>query len=185
MLATMGCALPYAIAAKFCHPDRVAIALLGDGAMQMNGLNELITVAKYWREWKDPRLIVLVLNNRDLNMVTWEQRALAGDPKFPASQDLPDVAYADFARDLGLEGIRVERAAAIGDAWDRALVADRPVVLDVLTDPNVPLLPPHITFDQARKFAQSVLKGDVEALGFLRQTARQVVAGLTGPSHRT
>jgi pyruvate dehydrogenase (quinone) len=178
-LATMGCALPYAMAAKFCHPERVAIALLGDGAMQMNGVNELITVAKYWREWTDPRLIVLVLNNRDLNMVTWEQRALAGEPKFPASQDLPDIAYADFARELGLEGIRVEHAGAIGEAWDRALEADRPVVLDVVTDPNVPLLPPHITFDQARKFATSVLKGDVEALGFLRQTARQVVAGLT------
>jgi pyruvate dehydrogenase (quinone) len=171
-LASMGPAVPYAVAAKFCHPDRVVIALAGDGAMQMNGLNELITIAKYWKEWADPRLIVLVLNNRDLNMVTWEQRVLAGDPKFDASQSLPDFPYAEYARSLGLDGVRVDRADGIGAAWDRALSSTRPFVFEAVTDPDVPPMPPHITLEQAKNFASSVLKGDAESLGFLKQTIR-------------
>jgi pyruvate dehydrogenase (quinone) len=159
-LATMGPGVPYAIAAKFAHPDRVAIALVGDGAMQMNGLNELITIAKYWHRWSDPRLVVLVLNNRDLNQVTWEQRVLEGDPKFEASQDIPDFPYARYAELLELKGVRVEDPEQIGDAWDEVLAADRPAVLDVVTDPEVPPLPPHITLEQARNFALSVVRGD-------------------------
>src|SRR3712207_2653522 len=101
-LATMGCAVPYAIAAKFAYPDRPVVALVGDGAMQMNGLTELITVSKYWDRWSDPRLIVMVLNNRDLAYVTWEERIQAGDPKWETSQALPDVHYAEFAKSIGL-----------------------------------------------------------------------------------
>jgi len=171
-LATMGPGVPYAIAAKFCWPDRIAIALVGDGAMQMNGVNELITIAKYWREWADPRLIVLVLNNRDLNQVTWEQRAMAGDPRLDASQSVPDFPYAAYAESLGLRGIRVDRPEDVGGAWDAALSADRPVVLEAITDPNVPPLPPHITFEQAKAFMSSVLAGDAEALGFIKQTVK-------------
>jgi pyruvate dehydrogenase (quinone) len=159
-LATMGCGVPYAIAAKFAHPDRVAIALVGDGAMQMNGLAELVTIAKYWRSWSDPRLVVLVLNNRDLNQVTWEQRVMEGDPKFAASQDIPDLPYARFAELIGLGGIRIERPDRVGPAWDEALAADRPVVLDVVTDPEMPPLPPHITLDEAKNFTLAVAKGD-------------------------
>jgi pyruvate dehydrogenase (quinone) len=181
-LATMGPGVPYVIAAKFAYPDRVAIALVGDGAMQMNGLNGLITIAKYWREWSDPRLVVLVLNNRDLNMVTWEQRALAGNPKFDASQTLPDFPYAEYALDLGLTGIRVDHPDQIAPAWDRALAADRPVLIEAITDPNVPPLPPHITFAQAKAFASSVLSGDAEALGFIKQTIKDAAATyLPGP----
>jgi len=175
-LATMGPAVPYAIAAKFCYPDRVAIALVGDGAMQMSGMNELITIAKYWREWTDPRLIVLVVNNRDLNMVTWEERVLGGDRKFEASQDVPDFDYAEYARMLGLGGVRVDRPDAVGAAWDQAFASDRPFVIDALTDPNVPPLPPHITLDQARSFTSAILKRDVEAIGLLRQTFKDVTA---------
>jgi pyruvate dehydrogenase (quinone) len=171
-LATMGPAVPYAIAAKFAHPSRLVVALVGDGAMQMNGINGLITIAKYWEEWSNPRLVVLVLNNRDLNQVTWEQRALAGDPKFPASQEVPDFPYARFAESLGLMGVRVDRPEQIGDAWDRVLGADRPAVLEAVTDPNVPPLPPHITWEQAKSFASSVFRGDAEALGFIRQTIK-------------
>ena len=174
-LATMGPGVPYAIAAKFCHPSRVAIAMVGDGAMQMNGINGLITIAKYWEEWSNPRLVVLVLNNRDLNQVTWEQRALAGDPKFAASQEVPDFPYARFAESLGLMGVRVDRPEQIGEAWDRVLGADRPAVLEAVTDPNVPPLPPHITLEQAKQFASSVLKGDAEALGFITQTVKDAV----------
>jgi pyruvate dehydrogenase (quinone) len=172
-LATMGPGVPYVIAAKFAYPDRVPIAMVGDGAMQMNGLNGLITIAKYWREWSDPRLVVLVLNNRDLNQVTWEQRALAGDPRFDASQSVPDFPYAEYAVDLGLTGIRVDHPDQIAPAWDRALAADRPAVIEAITDPNVPPLPPHISFEQAKAFASSVLAGDAESLGFITQTIKE------------
>jgi len=175
-LATMGPGVPYAIAAKFAFPDRVAIALVGDGAMQMNGTGELVTIAKYWREWADPRLIVLVLNNRDLNMVTWEQRVMAGDPKFPASQDLPDFPYAEHAVRLGLDGLRVENPDQLGAAWDRALSADRPFVLEAVVDPNVATLPPHITFKQARAFMSSMLKGDPDRWGAIKQTLKDELA---------
>jgi pyruvate dehydrogenase (quinone) len=171
-LATMGPGVPYAIAAKFAFPSRVAIALVGDGAMQMNGINGLITIAKYWKEWTDPRLVVLVLNNRDLNQVTWEQRALAGDPRFAGSQSIPDFPYARYADELGLQGIRVDTPDAIGDAWERALSADRPVVVEAVTDPNVPPLPPHITLEQARHFASSIWARDADALGFIKQTVK-------------
>ncbi len=177
-LATMGPGVPYAIAAKFAFPNRVALALVGDGAMQMNGINGLITISKYWHEWRDPRLIVLVLNNRDLNQVTWEQRVFGGDPRFPASQSLPDFPYAHYAEDLGLMGIRVQSPAEIGPAWDRALAADRPVLVEAITDPDVPPLPPHITFEQARHFASSIVSGDAETVGVVAQTAKEVAAGL-------
>jgi len=178
-LATMGSAVPYAIAAKFAYPDRPAIALAGDGAMQMNGINELITIAKYAKEWTDPRLVVLVLNNRDLNLVTWEERVMSGDPKFPDSQELPDFGYARFAESLGLVGIRVERAEDLGSAWDRALAADRPAVVEAVVDPNVPPLPPHISWEQAKSFASSILRGDANALGFIKQTIKETVAAFT------
>jgi pyruvate dehydrogenase (quinone) len=171
-LATMGPGVPYAIAAKFAHPDRVAIALVGDGAMQMNGINELITIAKYWRRWSDPRLVVLVLNNRDLNQVTWEQRALEGDPKFDASQDIPDFPYARYAELVGLKGVRVESPDAIADAWDEVLAADRPTVLEAVTDPEVPPLPPHITFEQARHFVLSVARGDSGRRAMIEQSLK-------------
>jgi len=171
-LATMGPGVPYAIAAKFAFPGRVAIALVGDGAMQMNGINGLITISKYWKEWADPRLVVLVLNNRDLNQVTWEQRALAGDPRFAGSQSIPDFPYARYADELGLKGIRVDRPDAVGDAWEQALAADRPAVVEAITDPDVPPLPPHITLEQARHFASSIWSRDAEALGFVTQTVK-------------
>jgi len=177
-LASMGPAVPYAIAAKFAHPERVAIALAGDGAMQMNGLNELITIAKYWERWSDPRLVVLVLNNRDLNMVTWEQRALEGDPKFPASQDIPDFPYARYAELIGLRGVRVESPDELGDAWDEVLSADRPAVLEAITDPEVPPLPPHIDFEQARNFMLAVARGDTGRRDMLEHSLRSKLAEL-------
>ncbi|MER7623117.1 thiamine pyrophosphate-requiring protein [Streptomyces sp. NPDC126503] len=158
-LASMGSGVPYAIGAKFAHPDRPAIALVGDGAMQMNGLAELVTVAKYAGEWADPRLVVAVWNNQDLNMVSWEMRALGGAPPFEASQSLPDVGYADFARSLGLEGIRVTAPEDVEDAWREALAADGPTVLDFRTDPAVPPVPPHATWDQMEATLTSLVRG--------------------------
>ena len=175
-LASMGAAVPYAIAAKTAHPDRPVVALVGDGALQMNNMAELITVAKYWRDWADPRWVVCVFNNQDLNQVTWEQRVMEGDPKFAASQDIPDVPYHRFAELIGLKGIFVETPERLGAAWDEALAADRPVVLEVRTDPDVPPLPPHITLDQARKFTFMLVSGDAEEGGVLRQTAREVLS---------
>jgi pyruvate dehydrogenase (quinone) len=176
-LATMGPALPYAIAAKMCYPDRPVIAMAGDGAMRMNGLNELITIARYWKRWTDPRLIILVLNNRDLNLVTWEQRVLAGDPKFEASQDLPDFPYARFAESLGLAGVRVNRPDQVGPAWDELLAANRPGLFEAYVDPNVAPIPPHISMEQAKNFLSSIFKGDAEALGFVKRVAKDVAAG--------
>jgi pyruvate dehydrogenase (quinone) len=173
-LLTMGCGVPYAIGAKFTHPDRPCVALLGDGAMQMDGVNELITIAKYWERWKDPRLVVLVLNNRDLNYVSWEQRVMVGDVRFPATQELPDVQYAEWARSLGLQGMRVERPDDLGAAWEQALAADRPYVLDVVVDPDVPPLPPHITIEEAKGMAKAVLRGDPDTRGILRQTLKDL-----------
>ncbi|MBV9027794.1 MAG: thiamine pyrophosphate-requiring protein [Candidatus Eremiobacteraeota bacterium] len=184
-LATMGPAVPYAIAAKFAYPDRVAIAMTGDGAMQMSGLAEMITIAKYWKRWSDPRLIVLVLNNRDLNQVTWEMRLESGDPKFDASQQLPDFPYARYAEWIGLTGIRVERPEDVTAAWDRALAADRPVIYEAYTDPNVSVLPPHISFERAKNFTSALIKGDPDERGILIESARTVLAGiLPGSKHR-
>jgi len=177
-LATMGAGVPYAIAAKFAHPDRPVIALVGDGAMQMNGMAELITIAKYRERWSDQRLVVMVLNNHDLNQVTWEQRVLQGDPKWQASQDIPDFPYARFAEMIGLAGIRVDDPDGVGDAWDEALTAGRPAVLEAVTDPEVPPLPPHITLEQARHFAESVVRGDPARGRAVRQSLRQMVAGI-------
>jgi len=177
-LATMGPGVPYGIAAKFAFPNRVAIACCGDGAMQMNGTGELLTVAKYWKEWRDPRFVVCVLNNHDLNMVTWEERVMAGDPKFEASQELPEFNYAAFAASIGLKGIRVEDASRVGAAWDEALSADRPCVVDFRTDPEIPPLPPHITFEQAKNFVTSLLH-DPSRSAIIRDSMKQLMDTFT------
>ncbi|WP_182451941.1 thiamine pyrophosphate-requiring protein [Streptacidiphilus sp. P02-A3a] len=168
-LATMGPGVPYAVGAKFAHPDRPAIAIVGDGAMQMNGLAELITVAKYYHEWSDPRLIVAVLNNRDLNQVSWEMRAMEGAPQFLPSQQLPDVPYARVAENFGLLGISVDRPDRVEAAWQRALAADRPCVIDFRTDPAVPPIPPHADWAQVKATASAVLHGDSDRTGMVRQ----------------
>jgi pyruvate dehydrogenase (quinone) len=184
-LATMGPGVPYVIGAKFAHGDRPAIALVGDGAMQMNGMAELITVAKYWREWQNPRLIVAVLNNRDLNQVTWEMRAMEGAPQFLPSQSIPDVPYADFARLIGLDGMRIEKPGDVRGAWEAALAADKPCVLDFVTDPAVPPIPPHATLDQIEAAALSVLKGDSDRTEMVRQGFKaKVQEFLPGGRHR-
>jgi pyruvate dehydrogenase (quinone) len=168
-LATMGPGVPYAIGAKYAHPDRPAIALVGDGAMQMNGCSELLTIAKYWRDWSDPRLVVLVLHNNDLNQVTWELRAMAESPKVERAQVLPDFPYAQYAELIGLQGIRVDVPGQVGDAWDRALSAQRPVVLEVITDPEVPPLPPHVELDQAMSLMKAVMSGDAHSGRIVKQ----------------
>ncbi|MFE2188119.1 thiamine pyrophosphate-requiring protein [Streptomyces sp. NPDC059455] len=168
-LATMGCGVPYAIGAKFAHPDRLAVALVGDGAMQMNGLAELITVAKYRRLWDDPRLVIAIWNNQDLNQVTWEMRAMGGAPQFPPSQAIPDVSYARFAESLGMTGIRVEKPEQVERAWREALSADGPAVVEFLTDPDVPPIPPHATREQMAATAESIIKGDPDRAGMVRQ----------------
>jgi pyruvate dehydrogenase (quinone) len=181
-LASMGAAVPYAVGAKFCFPERVCIAVTGDGAMQMNGLNACITVAKYWKEWSDPRWITLVLNNRDLNQVTWEQRIMMGDIKFAPSQELPDFPYAQFADSIGLRGIRVEKPEQLADAWDAALSSDRPVVLEAITDPDTPTIPPHITLKQAKNFTETILRGDPNEAGIVKQAIKGMVQSLI-PHH--
>ncbi|MGX6511613.1 thiamine pyrophosphate-requiring protein [Rhodococcus sp. SJ-2] len=165
-LATMGPGVPYGIGAKFAHPSRPVIVFAGDGAMQMNGLAELITVKRYWQEWDDPRLIIAILHNNDLNQVTWEMRAMSGAPKFVESQMLPDVDYAGFAASLGLHAETITDPGQLAGAWDKALSADRPTVLDVHTDPNMPPIPPHATWEQFKSVATAVLSGDEDSWGF-------------------
>jgi len=174
-LATMGPGVPYAIGAKWAHPERPAIALVGDGAMQMNGMAELITIARYWRQWSDPRLVVAVLHNNDLNQVTWEMRAMEGAPKFVESQTLPDVDYAAFARSVGLVGVNVDDDDLVGGAWDEALAADRPAVLDVRCDPNVAPIPPHATFEQVKALASAIVHGDEDRWGVVKEGVKQKV----------
>ncbi|HUQ81882.1 MAG TPA: thiamine pyrophosphate-requiring protein [Gemmatimonadaceae bacterium] len=181
-LATMGCAVPYALAAKMAYPDRPAFALVGDGAMQMIGLNALIDVAKQWRRaseageaWSDPRFVVVVLNNRDLNFVTWEQRAMDGDPRYMTSQALPDLPYADFARMLGFDGVRVERPEDVASAWERALASDRPFVIDAVVDAAVPTLPPELQPEQQDKLAKALAGGDPDAEAVMEQLQLQEV----------
>jgi len=181
-LATMGPAVPYAIAAKFAYPERPVIAMLGDGAMQMNGLNGLITIAKHWTAWRNPRLVVMVLNNGDLNQVTWEQRAMEGDPRYIPSQAVPDFPYAGYADLLGLRGIRVNRPEDIGLAWDQALSADRPCLLEMVTDPNVPPLPPEISMKEAKAYLSAMIKGDADSIAVVKASAKEIWEGWFPPS---
>lgn len=175
-LATMGPAVPYAIAAKFAYPERPVIAMAGDGAMQMNGLNELITVAKYWKRWSNPQFVVLVLANRDLNQVTWEMRAQSGDPKFEASQSVPEFPYAEYAEMLHFRGLRVDNPDDVGRVWDEAFAADRPVVVEAVTDPNVPPLPPHITLKNAKALLSTLWQGDPEQGSLIKQTIKEIAS---------
>ncbi len=180
-LATMGCAVPYAVGAKFAHPDRPVIALVGDGAMQMNGLAELLTIARYRHRWSDQRLVVCVFHNNDLNQVTWELRAMGGAPKFEESQTLPDLSYTDVARAMGIAAIAVDTEAAVGGAWEEALSANQPTLIDVRCDPEMPPIPPHATFAQIKDLTSSILKGDPNSRHLMYQGAKakaqEIVAG--------
>jgi pyruvate dehydrogenase (quinone) len=169
-LATMGPGVPYAIAAKFAYPERPVIAFVGDGAFQMNGMNELLTIKRYHERWPDQRLVVCVFNNQDLNQVTWEQRVLSGDPKYPGTQWLPDFPYARYAELVGFKGIYCDDGDRVGDAWQEALDAGVPVVLEVKVDPEIPPLPPHIRVEQAKKMAEAMVKGDPERIGVMQKS---------------
>ena len=179
-LATMGPSVPYAIAAKLAYPNRPVVAISGDGAMQMIGINALVTLASRYQDWADRRMLLVVLHNSDLNMVTWEQRVLGGDRRFDASQLLPRFPYADYARSLGLGGVRIDKPEAIVPAIEEALRADRPVLLEVLADPDVPPLPPHVSAKQARTFVKALLHRDPEAVGVLGATAKEWWDGVRG-----
>jgi pyruvate dehydrogenase (quinone) len=183
-LATMGPAVPYAIAAKFAWPERPVIALAGDGAMQMNGINGLITIARLWRQWADPRLVVMVLNNGDLNLVSWEQRGTGGDPRYAPSQGLPDFPYAAYGELLGLKGIRVAHPDDVGPAWDEALRCNRPCVLEMVTDPNVPPLPPDVSLKQARAYFSAMLKGDPDSIAIIKATIKETWDSWFPPASR-
>ena len=176
-LASLGAATPYALAAKMAFPERTVIGFIGDGAMQMSGLNVMITVSKYWKAWPNPHFIIMVLNNRDLNQVTWEERVQLGRGKTESTQSIPDMAYERYAELLGLKGIVVRQPEEIGAAWDAALSADRPVVMNIYTDPNVPPLPPHLTLKDAKNFA-TMIDSEPELGSVLANTARQVIASV-------
>ncbi len=177
-LASMGPALPYALTAKMAQPHRPVVALSGDGAMQMIGINALISVAAQWKSWVNPCLVTMVLNNGDLNLVTWEQRLTQGDPKYEPSQNLPPFPFAEYARLLGLHGVRIDDPGQVADAWRDALAADRPVLLEFMTDPAVPPVPPYVSAQQLKNYAAALLQRDPEAMAVLKATARQWWAGV-------
>ena len=179
----MGPAVPYVVGAKFAHPDRPAVAFEGDGAMQMNGMAELLTVARYWRTWTDPRLVIAVLHNNDLNQVTWELRSMGGTPKFVESQALPDFDYAAFATAAGLGGLAVREPGELEQAWKTALSADRPYVLDVHCDPDVPPIPPHATLEQMTSTAKALIKGDTSRWGVIKEGIKTKAQELSPGSH--
>ncbi len=181
-LASLGAATPYAVAAKFAFPDRVVLAFIGDGAMQMNGLNVMITISKYWKEWSNPKLIVMVLNNQDLNQVTWEERVQLGSGKTESTQSIPDFAYDKYAELLGLKGIVVRDPEKLGAAWDEAFAADRPVIMNVYADPNVPPLPPHITFKDAKNFL-TMMATEPELGSVLKNSAKELLASVLPGKH--
>ena len=172
-LASLGAGTPYALAGKMAFPDRTVIACMGDGAMQMNGLNVMITIAKYWKQWSNPCLIVLVLNNRDLNQVTWEERVQIGVGKTELTQSIPDFPYHQYAELIGLKGIFVDDPEKVGAAWDEALSADRPVILEAYTDPNVPPLPPHITLKDAKNF-MTMMRDEPELVSVLKNSVKEL-----------
>jgi len=180
-LSTMGCAVPYAIAARFALPDRPVVALVGDGAMQMNGINGLITIAKYWRQWGPGKLVIMVLNNQDLNLVTWEERAMGGSPKYEPSQTMPDFPYAAYAELIGLKGIRVDTPEGVAAGWEAAFASDRPCVLEMVTDPNVPPLPPDVSPKQAKAYFAALLKGDPDALAIVKASIKETWEGWFPP----
>ncbi len=180
-LSTMGCAIPYAIAARFALPERPVVALVGDGAMQMNGINGLITIAKYWRQWGPGKLVIMVLNNQDLNLVTWEERAMGGSPKYEPSQTMPDFPYAAYAELIGLKGIRVDTPEGVAAGWEAALASDRPCVLEMVTDPNVPPLPPDVSPKQAKAYFAALLKGDPDALAIVKASIKETWEGWFPP----
>jgi len=181
-LASLGAGTPYAVAAKMAFPDRTVIACMGDGAMQMNGINVMITISKYWKKWSNPRLIVLVLNNRDLNQVTWEERISLGSGKTESTQSIPDFPYHRYAELIGLKGIFVDNPDRVGAAWDEALAADRPVILEAYTDPNVPPLPPHITLKDAKNFMM-MMRDEPELGSVLKNTAKELLTSIIPGKH--
>jgi pyruvate dehydrogenase (quinone) len=181
-LASLGAGTPYALAAKMAFPDRTVIACMGDGAMQMNGINVMITISKYWQRWSNPRLIVLVLNNRDLNQVTWEERIQLGAGKTESTQSIPDFPYHRYAELIGLKGIFVDNPDQIGSAWDEALTADRPVILEAYTDPNVPPLPPHITLKDAKNFVM-MMRDEPELGSVLKNSAKELLTSIIPGKH--
>ncbi|WP_395666271.1 thiamine pyrophosphate-requiring protein [Methylocella sp.] len=174
-LASLGAATPYAVAAKMAYPDRVVIGTIGDGAMQMNGMNVMITVSKYWKTWPNPHFILMVLNNRDLSQVTWEERVQLGDGKTESTQSIPDFPYAKYAELLGLKGIFCNDPDKVGASWDEALASDRPVILEFYTDPNVPPLPPHITLKDAEHF-MTMMPSEPELGSVLKNSAKELIS---------
>lgn len=174
-LASLGAATPYAVAAKFAHPERPVIGFIGDGAMQMNGLNVMITVGKYWREWADPRFIIMVLNNQDLNQVTWEERVMLGDGRTPSTQSVPDFPYAKYAELIGLNGFYCDDPEKIAETWRAALASDKPCIVEFRADPDVPPLPPHITLEDAKNFL-TMLRDEPNFKSVVVNSAKQIFA---------
>ncbi|RAN76283.1 thiamine pyrophosphate-requiring protein [Bacillus sp. SRB_336] len=175
-LASMLAAMPYAVAAKFAFSERSVICTIGDGAFQMLGMNELITIKKYMQEWENPQFIIMVLHNNDLTQVSWEMRTEDANPVWETSQDVESIDYAGWADLLGFTGIRVRSDDDVAAAWDTAFATRGITLIDAYTSKNVPPLPPNITFEFAKNTGEALLKGDPSELGVLRDSAEALLS---------
>jgi pyruvate dehydrogenase (quinone) len=159
-LATMLAAMPYAMAAKFAFPDRPVVCTIGDGAFQMLGMNELITLKKYGKQWANKQFVILVMHNDDLAQVSWEMRTEDANPLWRAAQDVESIDYAGFAQLLGFRGVRVDSDDEVAAAMDAAFAHDGVTVIDAIVSRHVPPLPPHISADYAKNVGLALAKGD-------------------------
>jgi pyruvate dehydrogenase (quinone) len=175
-LATMLAAMPYAVAAKFAYSDRTVVCTIGDGAFQMLGMNELITIKKYQSRWKNRRFIIVVMHNDDLSQVSWEMRTEDGNPVWRTAQDVESVDYAGWAELLGFSGVRVKSDDEIEGALDTAFATDGVTLVDAYVTRNAPPLPPHITKEFAKLTGEAFLKGDPFAIDAIRDSAQALVA---------
>lgn len=174
-LATMLAAMPYATAAKFAYPDRSVVCTIGDGAFQMLGMNELITVKKYLDRWENPQLIVVVMHNDDLTQVSWEMRTEDGNPVWETAQDVESVDFAGWAQLLGFQGIAVHRDEDVVPALDRAFAHRGVTLIDAYVSRNVPPLPAKVTAEYAVNTVKALVKGDPQEGHVIADTAKAVV----------
>ncbi|PZE25689.1 thiamine pyrophosphate-requiring protein [Curtobacterium sp. MCBD17_028] len=170
-LATMLAAMPYAVAAKLAHSDKTVVCTIGDGAFQMLGMNELITVKKYMQQWETKQFIIVVMHNDDLAQVSWEMRTEDGNPLWRGSQDVESMDYAGYAELLGFRGVQVRSDDQVESAVAEAFAHDGVTLIDAYVSRNVPPLPPHITREYALNTAKSLLKGDPMEAGVIRDSA--------------
>jgi pyruvate dehydrogenase (quinone)/pyruvate oxidase len=170
-LATMACALPYAIAAQIAYPDRQVIGVIGDGGFTML-MGEIITAVAY----KLPIKLVIIKNN-SLAQIKWEQMVFQGNPEYQC--ELFPIDFVALANAVGANGVRIDDPKTAGEQFDKALAMPGPVLIEAVVDQYTAMLPPKIKPDQAKKFSEALLRGEPHpiriALTAAKDTVRQII----------